>query len=148
VELGDERLSEVFNRALLLTMTARFLESEYGEGALEALADWKEARSRERWRRISEETGRSDPEYLLRLFTERVHEFEVVRCDREALEVRVTRCAHADAFRRLGSPEVGHRMICMGDHAVVEGFNPGIRFSRPGTLMEGGCCCHFRFELD
>jgi hypothetical protein len=44
--------------------------------------------------------------------------------------------------------DVGMKMICMGDYAVVEGFNPEIRFTRPKTLMAGDDCCHFIFELN
>jgi predicted ArsR family transcriptional regulator len=138
---------DILNRDMLLISSARFLEEEYGAGALEALAEWKNTRNRERWRKISEETGRRDPEYLFRLFTEKVHEYEVVRKDRSALEVIVTRCAHAENFQRFNAEDVGMRMICMGDHAVVEGFNPEIRFRRPKTLMDGDECCHFIFEL-
>ena len=89
---------DILNRDMRLISAARFIEEEYGEGALEALARWKDDRNRERWREIAEETGRNDPEYLFRLFTDRVHEYEVVRKDRNALEVIVTRCAHAEGF--------------------------------------------------
>ena len=139
---------ETFNRDLLLMTTARFIEKEYGEGALEALANWKNDRNRERWRTIAEETGRNDPEYLFRLFTDRVHEYQVLRKDKKTLEVIVTKCAHADNFHKFEATEVGMKMICMGDYAVVEGFNPEIKFSRPKTLMNGDGCCHFIFELE
>ena len=139
---------EVFNRDVLLILTARFIEEEYGEGALEALAKWKDDRNRERWRNIAEETGRSDPEYLFRLFTNRVHEYKVVRKNRNALEVIVTKCAHAEVFHRFNAADVGMRMICMGDYPVVEGFNPDIKFRRPKTLMDCDECCHFIFELE
>jgi len=137
-----------FNRDMLLISTARFLEEEYGSGALDALAEYKNARNRERWREIAEETGRSDPEYLFRLFTDRVHEYQVVRKDRNALEVIVTRCAHAENFQGSDAADVGMKMICMGDYAVVEGFNPEITFSRSKTLMDGDECCHFILELE
>lgn len=71
----------------------------------------------------------------------------MIRKDREALEVRVTRCAHAEAFKGFNAADVGLRMICMGDHAVVEGFNPGIRFTRTKTIMAGDDFCNFSFEL-
>lgn len=129
-------------------MMARFLEKEYGEGALEALADYKHNRTRELWREIAETSGRSDPEYLIRLFKNAVHEYEVLRKDRSVLEVKVRRCAHAEAFKEFNAADAGMRMICMGDYAVVEGFNPMIRFKRPRTLMAGDDCCHFLFELD
>lgn len=140
--------NEIFHRDMLLIMMGRFIGEEYGEGALEALADFKEKRTRDRWRDIAKTSGRSDPEYLFRLFSDAVHEYEVLRKDREVLEVKVTRCAHAENFRRFNASDVGMRMICMGDYAVVEGFNPRIKFTRPKTLMKGDDCCHFVFELD
>jgi len=140
--------NEVFNRDMLLVTAARFLQREYGDGALEALIEWKNERGRERWREIGEATGRCDPEYLFRLFTDRVHEFDVVRKSPEALEVKVTKCAHEENFRDLNATDIGMKMICMGDYAVVEGFNPRIRFERPKTLMAGDDCCHFIFELE
>ncbi len=139
---------DLFNRDMLLISAARFLEEEYGAGALEALARWKDDKNRERWREIAEETGRNDPEYLFRLFTDRVHDYDVVRKERNALEVVVTRCAHAENFRRFNATDVGMKMICMGDYAVVQGFNPEISFRRPKTLMGGDECCHFIFELE
>ena len=139
---------DIFNRDKHLISAVRFLEEEYGEGVIEALAEYKNARNRERWRRIAEETGRRDPEYLFRLFTDRVHEYEVVRKSPEALEVIVTRCAHAENFQGFNAADVGMKMICMGDYAVVEGFNPDIMFRRPKTLMDGDECCHFIFELE
>lgn len=139
---------EVFNRDVLLIVTARFLEKEYGEGALDALAEWKNKRTRERWREIAETTGRSDPEYLFRLFSDAVHEYEVIRKGPGALEVKVTRCAHAETFESFNATDVGMKMICMGDQAVVEGYNPRMRFTRPKTIMAGDDCCHFLFELE
>lgn len=138
---------DLYNRDLLIITTALFIENQYGKGALDALALWKDERNKERWREIARETGRSDPEYLFRLFTDRVHEFQVVRKNKEALEVIVTECLHFKTFKKFNATEIGMKMICMGDYAVVEGFNPNIRFRRPKTLMAGDDCCHFIFEL-
>ena len=138
---------DVMNRDMMFIMVARFLENEYGVEALKVLAEWKDEKNRVRWKELAETSGRSDPEYLFRLFNDRVHEFEVVRKDSQALEVKVTRCIHEETFRRFNAMDVGLRMICMGDFAVVEGFNPMISFKRPKTLMAGDNCCHFIFEL-
>lgn len=136
------------HRDTMLIMAARFLEAEYGAEALEVLAQWKDDRNKERWRETAETTGRSDPEYLFNLFNEEVHDFEVVRKSPRVLEVKVSRCLHEETFRRFNATEIGMRMICMGDHAVVEGFNPRINFRRPKTLMAGDAHCHFIFELE
>jgi hypothetical protein len=139
---------EIYNRSLLLVTASRFLMKEYGDGILDAITDYKNDRTRMRWAEIAQATGRSDPEYLFRLFTDKVHEYQVIRKTPEALEVKVTRCAHADAFKTLNATDIGYKMICMGDHAVAEGFNPKIRFTRPKTIMAGDDICHFVFELD
>jgi hypothetical protein len=131
-----------------LVVTSRFLTKEYDEGVLDTIADWKNKRTRERWRKIAKVTGRSDSKYLFRLFRDAVHDYEVIRKGPKALEVRITRCAHAETFRSLNATDVGMKMICMGDHAITEDFNPRIRFSRPKTIMAGDDCCHFVFELD
>lgn len=139
--------AERYYRDVLLAFMARILEREYGEDALEALLEWKNNRTRERWRKLAKSTGRSDPEYLFRLFSEKAHEFEVIRKDRKALEVKVTKCVHADTFKKFNATDVGQKLICNGDYAVVEGFNPKIKFTRPKLLMAGDDCCHFIFEL-
>lgn len=132
----------------MLIMATRFLEDEYGLSAIEALAKWKDDRNMERWKEIAGTTSRSDPEYLFRLFNDSVHEYEIIRKNPKALEVKVTRCLHEETFRRFNATDAGMRMICMGDYAVVEGFNPKIRFRRPKTLMAGDDLCHFIFELE
>jgi hypothetical protein len=139
--------NEIYNRDLMLVLTARFLIKEFGEGALDAVVEWKNSKNRQKWSEIAVETGRNDPEYLFRLFTDRVHNFEVIQKNLEVLEVKVTRCTHEETFRELGARDIGMKLICMGDYAVVEGFNPMIRFKRPKTLMAGDDCCHFVFEL-
>ena len=138
---------EIINRDILMVTATRFLENEYGEGAVEVLARWKDERNRKRWREISESTGRSDPEYLFRLFSDVVHDYEVIRIGPDALEVMVNWCLHAETFQRFSATDVGMKMICLGDFAVVEGFNPDIDLRRPKTLMTGDDCCHFIFEL-
>ncbi len=146
--IGDTYMSkERQYRDILLIFMARVLEGEFGKEALDNLVEWKNAKTRKRWRRISEETGRNDPEYLFRLFSKEAHEFEVIRKDRKALEVKVKRCCHAETFRRFNAADIGKKLICDGDYAVVEGFNPKMKFKRPKTLMDGDDCCHFIFEL-
>ncbi|MFQ6094813.1 MAG: L-2-amino-thiazoline-4-carboxylic acid hydrolase [Candidatus Bathyarchaeia archaeon] len=139
---------DVCRRDMLLVFMARILEEEFGSEALDVLMEWRDKKTRERWKEIARTSGRSDPEYLFRLFDERVHEFEVIRKDRRVLEVKVTRCAHADTFKRFNAADIGQKLICNGDIAVVEGFNPRMKFTRSKLLMAGDDCCHFKFELE
>jgi len=92
-------------------------------------------------------TERNDPEYLLCLFNKKVHEFEVIRKNRKILEVKVTKCIHAETFKKLNAAHIGQKLICSGDEAVTEGFNPKIKFIRPNLLMVGDDCCHFIWKL-
>ena len=126
---------------------ARTLVKHYGEEAIDLLVDWKERKARERWAEIAQEQARTDPEYLFRLFSEDAHEFEVIHKERNLLEVKVTKCVHAEVFKQYNATDLGYKLICRGDEAVVKGFNPRIKFTRPEVLMRGDSCCHFRFEL-
>ncbi|RLI06751.1 hypothetical protein DRO22_00125 [Candidatus Bathyarchaeota archaeon] len=134
-------------RDTLLAFMGHILVSQYGEEALEVLMKWNHERIKQRWREIAESTGRNDPEYLFCLFSKEAHEFEVIRKDKEALEVKVTRCLHAETFKKLNATHIGQKLICSGDEAVTEGFNPKIKFKRPKLLMAGDDCCHFIWEL-
>jgi len=131
----------------LLAIMGHILINQYGEEALDVLTSWIHEKIRERWREMAKSTGRSDPEYLFCLFNKEAHEFEVIRKDKRALEVKVTRCVHAETFRKLNAAHIGQKLICSGDEAVTEGFNPRIKFTRPKLLMAGDEFCHFIWEL-
>lgn len=132
----------------MLAVMGHILESQYGEEALDVLMKWKDEKTREKWREIAKSTGRSDPEYLFCLFSKDALDYEVVRKDRKALEVKVTKCVHAETFKRLNAAHIGQKLICNGDIAVTVGFNPKIMFTRPKLLMAGDDYCHFIWELE
>ena len=132
---------------MLLAFMGHTLVSLYGEEALEALSKWNCERIKRRWREIARSTGRSDPEYFFRLFNDRVHDFKVIRKSKEALEVKVFKCLHAETLKKLNAAHIGLKLICVGDEAATEGFNPEIKFTRPKILMAGDDCCHFIWEL-
>jgi len=130
-----------------LAIMGHVLISQYGEEALDILAKWQNEKTKKRWSDISRSTGRNDPEYLFSLFSEEAHEFEIIRKNAKALEVKVTKCIHADTFKKLNAAHIGEKLICSGDIAVTDGFNPKIKFMRPKLLMVGDDCCHFKWEL-
>lgn len=74
-------------------------------------------------------------------------EFEILEHSSKTLVMNVTRCKYAEMYRRIGMPELGFLFSCQRDYAMIEGFNPKIRFSRTQTIMEGAPCCDFRYEL-
>jgi hypothetical protein len=82
----------------------------------------------------------------------RMHEndlqFEVLREDPEAVELNYTHCIFADFFRTLGEPELGAVLTCEADFQVVEEIGGGeVELTRTQTLMQGACCCDFRYRF-
>ncbi len=59
----------------------------------------------------------------------------------------VTRCRYAEMYQELGIPELGELLSCSRDAALIQGFNPRVKFSRTQTIMQGAACCDFRYEL-
>jgi len=47
-------------------------------------------------------------------------------------------------MRELNATDIGYAVICHGDYAYCQGFNPKIRLIRTKTLMQGDDCCEFR----
>ena len=145
-ELTDGRRRRVSDGIHMIFM-GRTIERLYGTDALQALVDHQRRKQRESWKKRAEECGRRDPGYLLCLFGSDAHDYEVVRNDGQRLEVVVTRCVHADTFRKYNAADLGELLICSGDEAVVEGYNPDMEFRRPCTCMTGDRC-HFIFSLE
>jgi hypothetical protein len=62
------------------------------------------------------------------------------------LDFNVTRCQYAEFYRELGLSDLGFRVHCNRDHAMVVGFNSELELSRSQTIMEGAISCDFRFR--
>ena len=75
------------------------------------------------------------------------HTKEVIRQDDRVLEMKITRCAHAEIFAEMNAWDIGQKFVCAGDDAMIEGFNPNIQLERPGIMMRGDGCCHFIYRL-
>ena len=75
-------------------------------------------------------------------------QLRVLRRGEDHLDFDVTRCRYAELYRALGIPELGAVLSCNRDAALIEGFNPGVRFTRTQTLMQGAPCCDFRYARD
>ncbi len=75
-------------------------------------------------------------------------EYEMIEATAERLAFNVTRCRYAELYRALGLGELGAVFSCNRDGALIEGFNPAIRFERAQTLMEGAPFCTFRYALE
>ena len=73
-------------------------------------------------------------------------EIEVLGQDETHLDFNVTRCRYAEFFKELGLTELGYLVHCNRDHAMIDGFNPGLELARTQTIMQGAAHCDFRFR--
>ena len=73
-------------------------------------------------------------------------EIEVLQESEDAFDFNVTRCRYAELYRALGVPELGAVFSCNRDGALIEGFNPGVEFTRTQTIMQGAPFCDFRYR--
>jgi hypothetical protein len=73
-------------------------------------------------------------------------ELQVVGESEDHLDFNVTRCRYAEFYKELGLSDLGFRLHCNRDHAMVVGFNGELELSRSQTIMEGAVCCDFRFR--
>jgi hypothetical protein len=62
------------------------------------------------------------------------------------LDFNVTRCKYAEFYKELGLSDLGYRLHCNRDHAMIVGFNDELSLSRSQTIMEGAACCDFKFR--
>jgi hypothetical protein len=73
-------------------------------------------------------------------------DIQVVSQSDDHLDFNVTRCQYAEFYQEMGLADIGYRVHCNRDHAMVIGFNEGIELARSQTLMEGAACCDFRYR--
>ena len=144
--MSDAKEKRIANDTQLVSM-GRTMERLYGPDAVDALVEHQHKKTRARWREKAQACEHPPaPGDFLCLFSEDAHEFEVVRNDPDCLEVMVTKCVHAEVFKSYNAADLGAKLICSGDDAVVEGYSPKMTLTRPSTLMTGDCC-HFIFAL-
>lgn len=71
---------------------------------------------------------------------------QIVGESEDHLDFNVTRCQYAEFYKQLGLSDLGFRLHCNRDPAMLAGFNSEFELSRSPTIMEGAACCDFRFR--
>ena len=72
-----------------------------------------------------------------------------LRKDAEAFDLDVRRCKFAEFFREQGEPDLGAALVCECDQQLADIVgSPELELTRTQTLMQGGCCCDFRFRMN
>jgi hypothetical protein len=74
-------------------------------------------------------------------------EFEVLRQDKEALEVNMTTCRLAEFFKLLNEPELGTLLACEADFDIAAVGNSEVELTRTQTIMKGASHCDFRYHF-
>ena len=74
-------------------------------------------------------------------------ETRILRHDKEALDIDVTRCRFAEFFRALGEPELGALLICEADFDIVSVGEGEVSLERAQTIMQGAPSCTFRYKF-
>src|SRR6266568_7921432 len=131
-------------QAQVLVPVLRALRSELGREKADAivkqaLRDWSkqlfaaighgiEGSPRRKWATIQSVWGE---------VSGREVEVEVLRQDKETLDIDVTRCRFAEFFRALGEPELGALLICEADFDSTAVGAGEVSLDRAQTLMQG-----------
>jgi predicted ArsR family transcriptional regulator len=74
-------------------------------------------------------------------------EVEILRQDKETLDMDVTRCSFAEFFRALGEPELGALLICEADFDIAAAGDGEVSLERAQTIMQGAPSCTFRYRF-
>jgi predicted ArsR family transcriptional regulator len=74
-------------------------------------------------------------------------ETEILRHDKAALDIDVTRCRFAEFFRALGEPELGALLICEADFDITAVGEGEVSLERATTIMQGAPRCTFRYRF-
>jgi predicted nucleic-acid-binding Zn-ribbon protein len=73
-------------------------------------------------------------------------DLQVTGQSEQHLDFDVTRCGYAEFYQGLGIADLGYRIHCKRDHAMVTGFDEKLELSRSQTIMQGASHCDFRFR--
>ena len=137
--------------ARVLTPVMKAFMKELGkERTMEIIGPVIQALAREGGVQLAQLLGGNTLEHFakgLSLWTrEDALQLEIVEQSAARYAFNVTRCRYAEMYRELGIPDLGVLLSCGRDSALIEGFNPQIKFTRTTTIMEGAPLCDFCYE--
>lgn len=127
-ELGKDKADALVTQAL----------RDWSKQLFAAIGDGIEGSPRRKWAAIQSVWGE---------VSGREVEVEVLRQDKEALDIDVTRCRFAEFFRDLGEPELGALLVCAADFDIVAAGAGEVSLERAQTIMQGAPSCTFRYRF-
>lgn len=127
-ELGKDKAEAIVEQAL--RGWSRELFGAIGEGV--------EGSPRRKWATIQSVWGE---------VSGREVEVEILRQDKETLDMDVTHCRFAEFFRALGEPELGALLVCETDFDIAATGEGEVSLERAQTIMQGAPSCTFRYKF-
>jgi hypothetical protein len=127
-EFGKDKADAIMKQAL----------RDWSKQLFAALGDGIDGSPRHKWAAIQSVWGEVSGKEV---------EFEILRQDKEALDIDVTRCRFAEFFRALGEPELGALLICEADFDIAAVGNSEVSLDRAQTIMQGAPSCTFRYKF-
>ncbi|MGQ0582470.1 MAG: L-2-amino-thiazoline-4-carboxylic acid hydrolase [Reyranella sp.] len=127
-ELGKDKADALVTQAL----------RDWSKQLFAAIGDGIEGSPRRKWAAIQSVWGE---------VSGREVEVDVLRQDKEALDIDVTRCRFAEFFRDLGEPELGALLVCAADFDIVAAGAGEVSLERAQTIMQGAPSCTFRYKF-
>jgi hypothetical protein len=127
-ELGKDKADAIVTQAL----------RDWSKQLFASIGDGIEGSPRRKWATVQSVWGE---------VSGREVEVEVLRQDKEALDMDVTRCRFAEFFRALGEPDLGALLICETDFDIASVGEGEVTLERAQTLMKGAPSCTFRYRF-
>jgi predicted ArsR family transcriptional regulator len=127
-ELGKQKADAIVKQAL----------RDWSKQLFAAIGDGIAGSPRKKWAAIQNVFGE---------VSGREVEVEILRHDKEALDIDVTHCRFAEFFRALGEPELGALLICEADFDIAATGGGEVSLAREQTIMQGAPSCTFRYRF-
>ena len=127
-ELGDDKANAIVQQAL----------RDWSKQLFAAIGNGIEGSPRRKWAAIQDVFGEVSGKEVT---------FEILRQDKDALDIDVTRCRFAEFFRALGEPELGALLICEADFDIAAVGEGEVSLDRAQTIMKGAPRCTFRYKF-
>jgi hypothetical protein len=127
-ELGKDKADAIVKQAL----------RDWSKQLFAAIGDGIDGSPRRKWAAVQSVWGE---------VSGREVEVEILRHDKEALDIDVTRCRFAEFFRALGEPELGALLICEADFDIAAVGEGAVSLDRAQTIMQGAPSCTFRYKF-
>jgi predicted ArsR family transcriptional regulator len=127
-ELGNEKADAIIKQAL----------RDWSKHLFAAIGESIEGSPRRRWATINSVFGEVSGKEV---------EANILRHDKDALDIDVTSCRFAEFFRSLGEPELGALLICDADLDIASVGGGEVSLERAQTIMRGAPSCTFRYKF-